>query len=71
MDIEYIKDAPNGSAGMVDKETKKEGNIEIVTGFAKAVPPAKPKRKSKSKDKTDDGTLTNEGTKTDTKTDDE
>lgn len=71
MDIEYIKDAPNGPAGMVDNVTEFEGNILIKTGFAKAVPPAKPKRKSKSKDKTDDGTLTNEGTKTDTKTDDE
>lgn len=71
MDIEYIKNAPNGPTGMVDNVTAFEGNILIATGFAKAVPPAKPKRKSKPKDKTDDDTLTNEGTKTDTKTDDE
>lgn len=34
MKIKYIKDAPNGPAGMTDDVSDFHGNILILTGFA-------------------------------------
>lgn len=51
MKIKYIKDAPNGPAGMLDDVTEFEGNILVLTGFAE-VDESKPKSKSKPKETT-------------------
>ncbi|WP_333954198.1 hypothetical protein [Psychrobacter sp. S4(2024)] len=67
MKIKYIKDAPNGPAGMLDEVTEFEGNVLVLTGFAEVddgtdpeppldpnlfvVPPTEPKPKTKLKAK--------------------
>ncbi|MGP5546243.1 hypothetical protein [Psychrobacter alimentarius] len=57
MKIKYIKDAPNGPAGMLDEVTEFEGNVLVLTGFAvvdegiETKPSAEPKTKAKSKTK--------------------
>ena len=48
MKIKYIKDAPNGPAGMTDDVSDFHGNILVLTGFAEIDEP-KPKTKSKAK----------------------
>ena len=51
MKIKYIKDAPNGPAGMTDDVSDFHGNILVLTGFAEVDEP-KPKSKSKPKETT-------------------
>lgn len=57
MKIKYIKDAPNGPAGMTDDVSDFHGNILVLTGFAvvddgiKIKPSIEPKPKTKSKAK--------------------
>lgn len=57
MKIKYIKDAPNGPAGMLDDVTEFEGNVLVLTGFAEvddgtdSAPQTEPTAKSKSKAK--------------------
>ncbi|WP_201555794.1 hypothetical protein [Psychrobacter sp. 72-O-c] len=51
MQIEYIKNAPNGPKGMIDNVTGFEANVLIKSGFAKAYEPTEPKARSKSKPK--------------------
>lgn len=54
MKIKYIKDAPNGPAGMADEVTDFEGNILVLAGFAEVDSdnePTEPKPKTKSKAK--------------------
>lgn len=51
MKIKYIKDAPNGPAGMLDDVTEFEGNILVLTGFAEVDEPTT-KRKTKPKETT-------------------
>ena len=48
MKIKYIKDAPNGPAGMTDDVSDFHGNILVLTGFAEIDEP-KPKTESKAK----------------------
>lgn len=55
MKIKYLKDAPNGPAGMTDEVSSFEGNILVLTGHAELVPEKK-KAKTKSKPKTDTNT---------------
>ncbi len=55
MKIKYIKDAPNGPAGMTDDVSDFHGNILVLTGFAEIDDsielelPTEPKPKTKSK----------------------
>jgi len=51
MKIKYIKDAPNGPAGMTDDVSDFHGNVLVLTGFAEVDEP-KPKSKSKPKETT-------------------
>lgn len=51
MKIKYIKDAPNGPAGMTDDVSDFHGNILVLTGFAEADEPTT-KRKTKPKETT-------------------
>ena len=57
MKIKYIKDAPNGPAGMTDDVSDFHGNILVLTGFAEIDDsielelPTEPKPKTKSKAK--------------------
>ena len=48
MKIKYIKDAPNGPAGMTDDVSDFHGNILVLAGFAELVTD---KKKAKSKPK--------------------
>ena len=55
MRIKYIKDAPNGPAGMTDDVSDFHGNILVLTGLAEPVPDkkkvsSKPKNKTNTKD---------------------
>ena len=55
MRIKYIKDAPNGPAGMTDEVSDFHGNILVLTGLAESVPDkkkvsSKPKNKTNTKD---------------------
>lgn len=55
MKIKYIKEAPNGPAGMTDDVSDFHGNILVLTGFAEINDsielelPTEPKPKTKSK----------------------
>ncbi len=55
MKIKYIKEAPNGPAGMTDDVSDFHGNILVLTGFAEIDDsielelPTEPKPKTKSK----------------------
>ena len=73
MKIKYIKDAPNGPAGMTDEVSDFHANILVLTGFAEIydgyepILPVEPKPKAKPKPKTtkvDTATDTDDGTKT-------
>ncbi|WP_250162201.1 hypothetical protein [Psychrobacter sp. WY6] len=52
MKIKYIKDAPNGAAGMSDDVSDFHGNILVKAGFAEVEPDAsEAPRKTKAKPK--------------------